>query len=158
LAAQQALELGQKNTHTCSIYPGALEHTPVLGPVRPRRVMPDPAPTPIKPPEATTVLPRSLSAPPEHEFAGVLPTHGVPAAAQARPPWTDHFGPPPSNPTPRLASQSSIKLPEPSDRIPLRQRCRIAIVGLHPTAAARRPSCTVSHLSIHCTYGIADLS
>jgi hypothetical protein len=106
----QALELGQKNTHTCSICPGAPEHALALGPVRPRRATPDPAPTPtptpvpIKPPEATTVLPRSLSAPPEHRFAGVPPAHGMPAAARSRPPWTGHSGPPPYNPTPRLAS------------------------------------------------------
>jgi hypothetical protein len=51
-----------------------------------------------------TVLPRTLSALPEHEFAGVLSTHSVPAAARARPPWTGHSDPPPSNPTPQLAS------------------------------------------------------
>jgi hypothetical protein len=48
--------------------------------------------------------PRTPSASPEHEFAGVLSTHGVPSAARARPPWTGHSGPPPSNPAPWLAS------------------------------------------------------
>jgi hypothetical protein len=83
--------------------PDAQPHAPMPSDARPRalaraRVVP------MKQPEATTVLPRTLSALSEDEFVGVLSAHGMPAAARARPPWTGYFGPPPSNPTPRLAS------------------------------------------------------
>jgi hypothetical protein len=104
LVAQQAFEPGQKQMSACSTCSSALEHAPVLGPVRPHQATPNPAPAPIKHPEATTVLPSTLSAPPEHEFAGVLSTHGVLAATQACPSWTGHSDPPPSNLAPRLAS------------------------------------------------------
>jgi hypothetical protein len=43
---------------------------------------PTPAPTPIKPTEALTVHPRSLSTPPERKFTGDRSAHGVPAAAR----------------------------------------------------------------------------
>jgi hypothetical protein len=64
-----------------------LEHAPALSPARPRHATPDPAPTPmpvpIKPIEALTVRPRSLSAPPKCKIAGVRSAHGVPAAVWA---------------------------------------------------------------------------
>jgi hypothetical protein len=63
------------------------EHAPALSPTRSRRTMPDPTPTlapaPIKPTEALTVRPHSLSAPPKRKIAGVHSAHGVPAAARA---------------------------------------------------------------------------
>jgi hypothetical protein len=108
LVDQDAFEQGQKQTSTCSTCPGTPEHAQALGPACPRQATPDPAPSPvpapIKQPQAATVLPRTPSAPPEHEFAGVLSAHGVPSAAQGHPPWTRHSNPPPSNPSPRLAS------------------------------------------------------
>jgi hypothetical protein len=62
------------------------EHAPALGPARtvPRQAkpVPPPAPAPIKPAEASTVRPRSLSTSPEHQITGVCSVHGVPAAAQ----------------------------------------------------------------------------
>jgi hypothetical protein len=55
-------------------------------PRAPRRAKQDPAPTPvpapIKPTEALTVHPRSLSTPLERKFTGDRSAHSVPAAAQ----------------------------------------------------------------------------
>ena len=42
--------------------------------------VPPPAPAPIKPTEASTVRPRSLSTSPERQITGVCSVHGVPAA------------------------------------------------------------------------------
>jgi hypothetical protein len=61
------------------------EHAPALGNARPRRVTPDPAPTPvvvpIKSTEALTIHPHSLSALPKRKIAEVRSADGVPAAA-----------------------------------------------------------------------------
>jgi hypothetical protein len=48
-----------------------------------RRVNPALAPTAIKPTSASTVRPRALPTLPEHEFIGVCPENGVPAAERA---------------------------------------------------------------------------
>jgi hypothetical protein len=50
------------------------EHAPALDPT--------PAPAPIKPTEALTVHPRSLSTLSERKFTGDRSAHGVPAAAR----------------------------------------------------------------------------
>jgi hypothetical protein len=129
LAAQQAFELGQKKTHTCSTGPGMPEHALALGPARLRRTtldpMPTPAPTPTKQTEAMTIRPRSLSAPPEHEIARVPSAHGVPAAARApttmdRPLWPTSMQSNPSASLPELrkasrALRSSTTSPEVPD-------------------------------------------
>jgi hypothetical protein len=54
-------------------------------PRAPRRTnpMPTPAPATIKTTPALTVHLRSLPTHPEHEFTGIRPAHGVPAAARA---------------------------------------------------------------------------
>jgi hypothetical protein len=106
LVYRQAFEQGQKQTSTCSTCSDAPKHAQVLGPARPRQATPEPVPSPapIKQLKAATVLPHTPLAPPELDFAGVLPEHGVTSAARARPPWTSHSGPPPPNPAPRLAS------------------------------------------------------
>jgi hypothetical protein len=84
LAAQQAQELGQNETTTCSTRPGKARARPDVGP-RARRANPAPTPAPvtIKPTSALTVQPRSLPTPPERTFTGIRPTHGVPATARA---------------------------------------------------------------------------
>jgi hypothetical protein len=60
------------------------EHAPALSPVRtvPRQARPVPTPAPIKPTEASTVRPRSLSTSPERKITGNRSAHGVPAAAR----------------------------------------------------------------------------
>jgi hypothetical protein len=108
LRSQQAFEQGQKNTSTCSTRPELARARPAPDPARPTsrqaEPVPLPAPAPIKPAKASVVRPRVLSTSPEHEIAGVCPTHSVPAAARApatvgRP--TEPF-PAPSNPRERL--------------------------------------------------------
>jgi hypothetical protein len=108
LRSQEAFEQGQKNTSTCSMRPELARARPAPNPSRPAsrqaEPVPLPAPAPIKPAKASTVCPRALSTSPEHEIAGVCPTHGVPTAARApatvgRP--TEPF-PAPSNPRERL--------------------------------------------------------
>jgi hypothetical protein len=63
-----------------------LEHAPALDPARTAphqaKPMPTPAPAPIKPTEASTVRPRSLSTSPERKFIGDRSAHSVPAATQ----------------------------------------------------------------------------
>jgi hypothetical protein len=116
LAAQQAFELGQKKTHTCSTCPITPEHAPTLSPARLHRATPDPAPmpmsAPIKQTEALTVLPRSLLAPPEHKIAEVSSAHGVPAAARA-PTIVDR----PLRPT-SIQSNPSVSLPRAPQSFP----------------------------------------
>jgi hypothetical protein len=162
LIDQQAFERGLKQTSTCSTCPGTPEHAQALGPARPRQATPDlapsPTPMPIKQPEAVTILPCTPSAPPEHEFAGVLSMHGVPSAARARPLWTSHSGPPPSNPAPQLASlepHRASRALKPSATSPEAPDCHCR---LQLTVAARGPNCTVSHFQIPCTHGTIDFS
>jgi hypothetical protein len=108
LAAQQALELEQKETNTRSTCPGMPENAPALGPARWRRAMPDPVPTPtlapIKPTKALTVHPCSLLAPPKCKIAGVHSAHDVPAAARALTTVDRPLQPTPIQSNPRLAS------------------------------------------------------
>jgi hypothetical protein len=65
----------------------APEHAQHLTSRTPRRAKPCPClllvPAPIKPTEASTVLPRVLSTSPEPEITGVCPAHGVPAATRS---------------------------------------------------------------------------
>jgi hypothetical protein len=56
--------------------------TPRRSAPRLAKFVPTPAPVPIKPTEASTVRPRSLSTSPEHQFTGDCSAHGVPAAAR----------------------------------------------------------------------------
>jgi hypothetical protein len=49
---------------------------------RQAKPVPPPTPVPIKPTEASTVLPRSLSTSPERQFIDVCSAHGVPAVAR----------------------------------------------------------------------------
>jgi hypothetical protein len=81
LAAQQGLELGQKEMATCSTCPGNARARPDARP-RVRCATPDPAPAPIKLTPALAVRPRSLSTPPERKFTADRSAHGVPAAAR----------------------------------------------------------------------------
>jgi hypothetical protein len=71
---------------TCSTRSGVPEHAPALGPARtaPRqaKLVPTPAPAPIKSTEASTVRPRSLSTSAERKFTGDCSAHGVPAAVE----------------------------------------------------------------------------
>jgi hypothetical protein len=80
LRSLQTFELRQKQTPTCSTRSGAPEHAPALDPARtaPRQAKPVPPPTPapIKPTEASTIRPRSLSTSPERQFTGDYSTHG----------------------------------------------------------------------------------
>jgi hypothetical protein len=84
LAAQQGLELGQKEMATCSTRPGNARSRPGARPYA-RSSAPDPAPTPTpkKLTPALTVYPRSLSTPPERKFTGDRSVHGVQGAARA---------------------------------------------------------------------------
>jgi hypothetical protein len=63
------------------------EHAQRLIPRAPRRAKPCPcllpAPAPIKPTKASTVLPRVLSTSPEPGITGVCPAHGVTAATRS---------------------------------------------------------------------------
>jgi hypothetical protein len=65
----------------------APEHAQRPTPRAPRHAKPCPclllAPAPIKPTEASTVLPRMLSTSPEPEITGVCPANGVPAATRS---------------------------------------------------------------------------
>jgi hypothetical protein len=63
LRSLQMFEQGQKQTSTCSTRPGIAEHAPTLDPARTalRQAKSMPPPAPIKPAEASTVRPRSLS-------------------------------------------------------------------------------------------------
>jgi hypothetical protein len=72
LAAQQVLELGQKETNTCLTCLGNAKACSGAWPC-----------APITPTEALTVRPRSFSAPPKHKIVGVRSAHGVPATARA---------------------------------------------------------------------------
>jgi hypothetical protein len=105
LAAQQALELGQKETNTCSTFPGNARACPDA---RPRA----PVPVPIKPTEALTIRPQSLSAPPKRKRSSEF---GLRTACQRlpepQPPWTSHSGPPPPHLIPRLASPELSEAP-----------------------------------------------
>jgi hypothetical protein len=62
------------------------EHALTLDPActvpRQAKPVPTPAPAPIKPTEASTVRPRSLSTSPERKFTDDCSAHGVPAAAR----------------------------------------------------------------------------
>jgi hypothetical protein len=114
LAAQQELELGQKETTTCSTCPGNARARPgARSGVAPRRATPDlaPTPTPIKPTKPLTLHPRSLSAPPKHKFIGARSAHGSQRPPEPRPPWTGYSSPPPPHPIPRLASPELNEAP-----------------------------------------------
>jgi hypothetical protein len=111
-------ELWNKGRRTLPCVRRALnapEHAQRPNPRAPRRAKPRPCllPAPIKPTEASTVLPRALSTSPEPEITGVCPADGVPAAARS-PATVDRPAEPsptPSNPrnrlyVPRWSSQS----------------------------------------------------
>jgi hypothetical protein len=87
LRSQQAFEQGQKHTSTCSTHPDLARARPAPDPARPAsrqaELVPLPAPAPIKPAEASTVRPRSLSTSPERKITCVCPAPGVLAAARA---------------------------------------------------------------------------
>jgi hypothetical protein len=143
LRSQQAFEQGQKHTSTCSTRLDLARARPAPDPTRPAprqaKPVPLPTPAPIKPAEASTVRPRSLSTSLERKITGVCPAHSVPAAAREpttvdRP--TEPF-PAPSDPRERLC-------------VPRRSH-QIKVTGLNPTARERRPSSMVSLSSIPCT-------
>jgi hypothetical protein len=127
LRSRRAVEQGQKNTSTCSTRSERARARPAPDPVRPA---PRPclllAPAPIKPTEASTVLPRALSTSPEPEITGVCPADGVPAAARS-PATVDRLAEPfptPSNARSRLyvprrsspSEESGCASPETSDQ------------------------------------------
>jgi hypothetical protein len=118
LAAQQELELGQKETTTCSTRPGNARARPGAQP-HARRVTPDPAPTPmpapIKPTKALTIHPHSLSAPPKRKFTGARSAHGVQTAARA-PTTVDRPLQPSSTPSNPSASLPGAQWSSPSPR------------------------------------------
>jgi hypothetical protein len=110
LRSRRAVEHGQKNTSTCSTRPERARARPAPDPARPAsrrakpRACPLPAPAPIKPAEASAVLPHVLSTSPEQEIAGACPADGVPAAARS-PATVDRSAEPfptPSNPRNRF--------------------------------------------------------
>jgi hypothetical protein len=74
-----------------------------------------------------------------------------------RPPETGHTSPPPPRPTFWLASSELSEASRATDWTPPHRRRRIDVVGLQLAAVARRPSLTVSHSSIPCTYGILSI-
>jgi hypothetical protein len=83
----------------------APEHAQRPTPRAPHRAEPRPCllltPAPIKPTEASTVLPRVLSTSPEPEITGVCPANGVPAATRS-PTTVDRPAEPfPATPDPR---------------------------------------------------------
>jgi hypothetical protein len=106
LAAQQELELRQKEMATCSTCLGNARAHPDARPLA-RRVTLDPRPVPIKPTKTLTVQPGSLSAMPKRKFTGVRSAHVVPAAARA--PATPALLHP--HPIPRLASSELSEAP-----------------------------------------------
>jgi hypothetical protein len=116
--SRRAVEHGQKKTSTCSTRSEHARARPRPTPRAPRRAESRPcpllAPAPIKPPQASTVLPRARSTSPEPKTTGVCPAHGVPAATRApatgdRP--TESF-PATSDPRKRPCMHASVKLPE----------------------------------------------
>jgi hypothetical protein len=58
------------------------EHAPALGPTHAAPRQARPVLAPIKPTEASTVCPRSLSTSPERKITGDRSAHGVPATAR----------------------------------------------------------------------------
>jgi hypothetical protein len=114
-------------------------------------------PAAVKPTPVSTVRPRSLPTLPEHEFTGVCLENSVPAAERAPATVAGHASPPPPRLTLWLASPELSEAPRAADWTPPHQKRRIDVTGLQPAAVARRPSHTVSHSSIPCTYNILDL-
>jgi hypothetical protein len=88
LAAQQGLELGQKETTTCSTCPSNARTRPGAQPrahrVAPRHARPraHARARAYKADPALTVHPRSLSTPPERKFTSDRSVHGVPVVAR----------------------------------------------------------------------------
>jgi hypothetical protein len=117
LRSLQTFEQRQKQAPTCSMRSGAPEHARALDPARttPRqtKLVPTPAPTPIKPTEASTVRRRSLSTSSERKFTDDCFAHGVPVAA--REPTTLAI-PCPVRPS-REPLRASVKLPEPEIKL-----------------------------------------
>jgi hypothetical protein len=132
------------------------EHALGAQPARaaPRRANPAPMPTPvaIKPTMASTVHPRASLTQPEHEIAGVCPENPVPAAAQATT-TVDRLNQPSSAPSdPWVSFYGPSEASRAEDwTIPHRRR-RIDVARHQMAAVAHRPSSTVSHSLIPCTY------
>jgi hypothetical protein len=118
---------------------------------------PTPSPAAIKPTLVSTVRPRSLLTLPEHEFVGVCPENGVPAATQASA-TVDRPRQPSSTPSALwLASSDLSEASRAADWTPPQRRRRINVSGLQPAVVAHRPSHTVRHSLIPCAYDILDL-
>jgi hypothetical protein len=104
----ELLNKGRRTLPRVRRAPNAPEHTQSPTPRAPRHAKPCPclllAPAPIKPTEASTVLPRVLSTTPEPEITGVCPANGVPAATR-KPATVDQ----PAEPLP-VASEQGIGL------------------------------------------------
>ena len=84
LRSQQAFEQGQKHTSTCSTRPDLTRVRPAPDPAHPapRQAKPVPLPAPIKPAEASTIRPLSLSTSLERQITGICSMHGVLVAAR----------------------------------------------------------------------------
>jgi hypothetical protein len=83
----ELLNMGRRTPPRVRRVLNAPEHAQRPTPRAPRRTKPCscllPTPAPIKPTEASTVLPHALSTSPEQEVAGACPADGVPAAARS---------------------------------------------------------------------------
>jgi hypothetical protein len=127
--------------------------------VAPRHANPasTPLPVAIKATPALTVHPCASLTQPELEFAGVCPENGVPVAALAKTTLDRQTSHSPSRPTLGLASTDLGEAPQAKDWIVPRGRRRIDVARLQPAVVARKPSSTVSHSSIPCTYSILSI-
>jgi hypothetical protein len=146
LRSRRAIEQGQKNTSTCST---RSEHVRACLAPDPMRPAPRQAvPVPIKPTEASTVLPRVLSTSPEPDIIGVCPANGVPAATRS-PATVDRPAEPlPATPDLRVDRACLGEAPRARNRTLPRWRSQSTVAGLHPIAGERRPGKSLHHFPI----------
>jgi hypothetical protein len=114
LAAQQELELEQKETSTCSTCLGNARARPGARPCVRRATpnpTPTPAPTPIKPTKALTVHPPRSQPHPSASSPDLALRTACQRPPEPRPPWTGHSSPPPPHTIPRLASPELSEAP-----------------------------------------------
>jgi hypothetical protein len=153
LRSRRAVEQGQKNTSTCSTRSERARARPPPDHVRPA---PCPCllltPAPIKPTEASTVLP--ACSPPhrsQRSPAFALQT-ACPRPPDPLPPSTGLQSP--SQPRPTLGRDRAC--PDEAARarnrtLPCR-RSQSTVAGLLPTAGERRPDKSLHHFSIPCAH------
>jgi hypothetical protein len=154
LGAQQAQELGQNNTATCSTRPGDARACPGAQP-RACRAAPSQTRARARTYKANWGLDRT---PPLALNLAEAQDHrrSLCARRTSGRPRPDHHRPatlaiPPSCPTLEIASVCLGEASRARNRALPRRRHRINVAGLHPTTGARRPSSMVSLPSIPCT-------